>query len=48
MTLIHNIEELAHEMGSSVETLRHDVYKYTQCGAWILWDDEWVRIGSIV
>lgn len=48
MTLIHNIEELAHEIGSSVESLKRDVYKYTDCGAWIQWDDEWVRIGSIV
>ena len=48
MKLIRNIEELAHEMGSSVDSLARDVYKHTECGAGISWDDGWVTIGSIV
>lgn len=45
---INNINDLAEYLGTSVEHLRHDVYKYTACGAWIDWDNEQVTFGSIV
>lgn len=45
---IKNINDLAEYLGTSVDHLRHDVYKYTACGAWIDWDDERVTVGSIV
>ena len=46
--VLHNIDELAFELGSDVEHLKRDVYKYTDCGAWIDWTDRTVTIGSIV
>ena len=48
MREISNITELAQALETTVERLKRDVYKYTECGAWIDWDDEEVRIGSIV
>ena len=45
---IHNIAELAAEYGTTPEHLERAVYKSTECGAWIEWDDKEVRIGSIV
>lgn len=45
---IRNIEDLATYLGTTVDRLEHDVYKYTDCGAWITWNDESVTIGSIV
>ena len=46
--VIHNIEEFASEFGSDVKSLKRDMYKYTDCGAWIEWDDKRMTIGSIV
>ena len=46
--IIHSIEEFASEFGSDVKSLKHDMYKYTDCGAWIEWDDKQMQIGSIV
>ena len=46
--VLHNIGELSYELGSDVEHLKRDVYKYTACGAWIEWTDRTVTIGSIV
>ena len=45
---IRNIEDLASYLGTKVDSLEHDVYKYTACGAWIRWDSETVTVGSIV
>ena len=45
---IHSIEEFASEFGSDVKSLKRDMYKYTDCGAWIEWDDKQMKIGSIV
>lgn len=46
---IRNIEDFAKFFGSeSVDQLDHDVYKYTDCGAWIYWDEKSFTIGSIV
>ena len=45
---IHNIEEFADYLGTTVERLEHDIYKYTDCGAWIQWDAKKILIGSIV
>lgn len=45
---INGINDLANCFGTTVDRLEHDLYKYTDCGAWIIWDDESVTIGSIV
>lgn len=45
---INNINDLAEYLGTTVDRLKRDVYKYTACGAWIDWDDERVTVGSIV
>ena len=46
--MINNIEEYANYVGSTVGSLKRDIYKYTACGAWVDWDDKKVTIGSIV
>lgn len=46
--IIHNIEEFADYIGTTVEHLERTIYKYTNCGAWINWDEKEIRIGSIV
>ena len=45
---INKIEDLAEYLGTSVNSLKHDVYKYTECGAWIKWNNEGIIFGSIV
>ena len=45
---IKRIDDIAYIFGTTVKRLKHDVYKETNCGAWIEWDDETVTIGSIV
>ena len=46
---INNINDFCKYFGSdSPRRLEHDIYKYTDCGAWIKWDDKSVTIGSIV
>lgn len=45
---INNIEEYASYLGIPVDSLKRSIYKYTDCGAWIDWDDNRVTIGSIV
>ena len=45
---IEKIEDLASYLGTEVRLLKKDVYKYTECGAWIDWDSREVRVGSIV
>ena len=46
--VINNIHDLAKHFGSTTKSLERDIYKYTDCGAWINWDDSSVTIGSIV
>ena len=46
--VLHNINELAYELGSDAEHIKRDIYKYTDCGAWIDWTDRTVTIGSSV
>ena len=46
--LLNNINDYAECLGTSVSSLKRDVYKYTDCGAWIDWTDESMTIGSIV
>ena len=46
--IINNIHDLAAHFGTSVERLERDFYKYTECGAWIRWDDNSVTFGTIV
>lgn len=45
---INNINDLATHYGTTVDRLEHDFYKYTDCGAWIRWDDSTVDFGTIV
>ena len=47
--IINSIDDIVKGNGlESPEQLDHHVYKYTDCGAWITWDDNSVTIGSIV
>ena len=46
--IIACIEDLAKSLETTVDQLRHDMYKYTECGAWITWDNKRVSVGSIV
>ena len=47
--IISNINDIVKGKGlEKPEQLEHYVYKYTDCGAWIVWDDNGVEIGSIV
>ena len=45
---LKNIEDVAEWFGSTVPRIERDIYKYTDCGAWITWDEQSVTIGSIV
>lgn len=47
--VINNITDIVKGKGlETADQLNHHVYKYTDCGAWIAWDDNSVTIGSIV
>ncbi len=47
--IINNIMDIVEGKGlERPEQLHRYVYKYTDCGAWIAWDDNSVTIGSIV
>jgi len=47
--IINSIDDIVKGKGlEEQEQLEHYVYKYTECGAWITWDDHSVTIGSIV
>ena len=47
--IINNIHDIVKGKGlEKPEQLERHVYKYTDCGAWISWDDSSVTIGSIV
>lgn len=46
---INSIDDIVKGKGlETPEQLNHYIYKYTDCGAWINWDDSSVTIGSIV
>ena len=47
--VINNIHDLIVARGATNEDgLKHDLYKYTDCGAWISWTTSGVTVGSIV
>jgi len=47
--IINSINDIVEGKGlERADQLDHYVYKYTDCGAWITWDDNSVTIGSIV
>lgn len=46
--VINSIKDYADYIGIEVEHLERAIYKGTACGAWICWDDEKMKIGSIV
>lgn len=46
--VINNIHDLAEHLGTTVDRLERDFYKYTDCGAWIHWDESSVAFGTIV
>lgn len=48
METITCIEDLARNLDTTVDRLKRDMFKYTECGAWITWDDRGVSVGSIV
>ena len=45
---INNINDLCDYLSTTIERIERDIYKYTDCGAWIKWNDEGVTVGSIV
>ena len=45
---INSIYDLCDYLGTNPDRISRDLYKYTDCGAWIEWDDNFVDIGSIV
>lgn len=47
--IINSIDDIVKGKGlERAGQLEHYVYKYTDCGAWISWNDKSVTIGSIV
>lgn len=48
MKIYNNITDFANHIGVEVKHLERAIYKGTECGAWINWDDEKLTIGSIV
>ncbi len=46
--VIKNIEDLCSYMNTTEKSLKKDLYKNTDCGAWIEWTEKTVTIGSIV
>lgn len=46
--VINNIHDLAKHFGSTDKSLERDIYKYTDCGAWITHSTDSVTVGSIV
>lgn len=44
---INNIMDFAEYKGIEVKNLRRDLYKYTDCGAWIEYDVRGITIGTI-
>lgn len=46
---IKSIKDFCNYWGEdNLDHLARSVYKYTDCGAWIMWDDTGFTIGSIV
>ncbi len=45
---INNIEEFADYLETTPDDLERTLYKYTDCGAWIHWNEKQIEIGSIV
>ena len=46
--IINNIHDLAKHFGTTANRLERDIYKYTDCGAWITHSTDSVTVGSIV
>lgn len=47
--IIHNEKQMLDCIGTdTVESAEKAIYKGTECGAWIIFDEEGVSIGSIV
>ena len=45
---IRSIKEFCDWWGEDIDHIEKSVYKNTDCGAWITWDDTSITIGSIV
>ena len=46
--VINNIDELCEHFGTDTKHIERVLFKYTDCGAWIHWENGTVSIGSIV
>lgn len=46
--IINNINDYADYLGIDINQIERAIYKGTECGAWINWDDKKLTIGSIV
>lgn len=47
MTTIHNVSELAARLGTTVNRLKHDFPRLTDCGATVEWTDEKIQIAAV-
>ena len=45
---IRSINDFCAWWGDDIENIEKSIYKSTDCGSWIHWDDKSIRIGSIV
>lgn len=45
---INNIDDYANYLGITTDCVERAIYKSTDCGAWITWNDDTITIGSIV
>ena len=43
-TVICSVNDLCEYLGTTPDRLKHDMYKYTECGMPIAWDDEKVTL----
>ena len=46
--IINSVNDFCTHFGTDEKHLKRDIYKYTDCGAWICWDRLGMTIGSIV
>lgn len=46
--MINNIHDFCNYFGTTEDNIEKDIFKYTECGAFIKYDDSKIIIGSIV
>lgn len=46
--VINNLNELSINLDTPIEGIKRTIYKFTNCGAWIKFCDDGIKLGSIV